>query len=181
MDEIDRNPVYELNSKNGYWSDSRFRDKIASMLADGSISSVTWQLFVKMILMDTVCYKKLLLQLLLSLELDSDSQFINLFPRFCVTDCAILDAKKMFVQMTERGRFLLILLARVVTFEMDCQLIFQMVEMWGEINFLLHKLRQCQFVSTILCHSFCPVHLHYPLAKQLASSKMLFNSKLLGW
>lgn len=58
LDECDTNLVYELNSKNGSWSNSRFRDQIACMLANGSVYSTTWQLFVKLIQLGILCFKE---------------------------------------------------------------------------------------------------------------------------
>ncbi|XP_026439602.1 uncharacterized protein LOC113338384 [Papaver somniferum] len=106
----------------------------------------------------SLTYTTLLLQLLLSLRHDSELQFIHSFPHLCVNDFAIHVAKKMFVHITERDRFLLFLLAKVITFEMDNQLMFHMVDMRRAVNFLLLMLHKIQFASTIFFHSFIQEH-----------------------
>ncbi|XP_026456934.1 uncharacterized protein LOC113357706 [Papaver somniferum] len=60
----------------------------------------------KCIVISSLTYEKLLLQLLLSVGFDSDFRFQYSFPHLCVSDIVTLGTRKMLVQMPAHSRFL---------------------------------------------------------------------------
>ncbi|XP_026422162.1 uncharacterized protein LOC113318242 isoform X1 [Papaver somniferum] len=86
----------------------------------------------------------------------------------------------MFAQITERGRFLLFLLARVITFERYNQLMFHMVDMWREVNFIFLMLHKIPFTSTIFSPSFIQEHCRnrgkgFELIQRLSNSVVAYE------
>ncbi|XP_026405091.1 uncharacterized protein LOC113300121 [Papaver somniferum] len=152
MDGIDRNHVYELNSKNGYWSDSWSGGSIVCRLTNGGVISTAEMLFVQMSKRDTIWLNRMLETVLRSWN---DGVFSS-YPSFVYTG-SVFDRGRGYFNFADAYRIgvdthnsgLIVLIELIFMNERNRNCVYKVIKRHGyRLKWLFQNSIVLQFVTT---------------------------------